>query len=333
MGIMPLVSIITPFYNSESYLSSFFDSVIIQTYQNLELILVNDGSTDRSEEVIEQYRDLLAKRNIQFKYLKYPDNHGQAYALNLGLKEFSGKYVTWIDSDDSMTDNCIEEKVSFLEQYKEFDYCVCNTRFIDNEFRNVLRIAKPKVLKDNIKIFESLIFGETGYYVPGAYLVRSKFIDQYFKGRSIYTGRGGQNAQMLIPCAWYGKIGYIDKPLYNYIVRDDSHSHSKNTPQKQIRQLENFEAILINTIESLNDSQASLYIPEVKRKYARARFGYALDTYDSTTIRNAAKQLKELRIYTMHDRYLVFRFTNKLLQIFCPAKKKQKNEKEDRSHT
>lgn len=321
MESLPLVSIITPFYNSEHYLPAFFESIIKQTYPDLELIMVNDGSSDQSERVIEEYRSLLEQRNIRFIYLNYSENHGQAYALNLGLKEFSGDYVTWIDSDDSMTPDCIETKVRFLQQHKDYDYCVCNTNYVDSESHKVLKIEKPAVLNDKISIFKSLVLGENGYFVCGAYLVRAEFIIKYFKQREIYTGRGGQNAQMLIPCAWYGELGYIDKALYNYVVRRDSHSHSKDTPQKQIRQLENFEAILINTIERLTDARASAYIPEVQKKLARARFGYALDTYDPETIRKNAGQLKKLGILSRHDRYLVFRFTNKLVQMIYPARK------------
>lgn len=323
----PLVSIITPFYNSEKYLPNFFKSIIDQTYPDLELILVNDGSLDHSDDVIDQYRNELDQRGIVLKYLKYTENHGQAFALNLGLKEFTGDYVTWIDSDDDMSPDCIETKVDFLEDNQCFDYCVCNTNYVEDKTGKLIKIGKPQVIQDRYEVFRSLTVNDNGYYVCGAYMVRAAFIIKHFKDREIFTGRGGQNAQMLIPCAWYGELGYIDKELYNYKVRSDSHSHSKDTPLKQIKQLENFEAILINTIDRLEDDKALKYIPEIKKKFARARFGYALDTYDTSVIKQYAGQLKQLGILTKHDKYLVFRFTNPVVQLVFPVNKnRDKNE-------
>ena len=113
----PLVSIITPCYNGEPYLDQYFDSILKQTYQHLELIFVDDGSTDRTSEIAENYREKLEYRGIRYILLKQ-ENRGQASALNHGLKYFTGEYLTWPDSDDVMTPECIEEKVSLRTQGK-----------------------------------------------------------------------------------------------------------------------------------------------------------------------------------------------------------------------
>ena len=82
-----LVSIVTPCYNGELYLDRFFQSVLNQTYPALELVFVNDGSTDGTEAVVDRYRPLFQKRGIRFIY-EYQENQGQAAALNRGLKLF-----------------------------------------------------------------------------------------------------------------------------------------------------------------------------------------------------------------------------------------------------
>ena len=97
----PLVSIITPCYNGEAFLKRYFESILNQTYPNLELIFINDGSTYRTEEIALSYRERLEKRGITYIYEKQ-ENAGQAAALNRGLKLFTGEYLTWPDSDDEM---------------------------------------------------------------------------------------------------------------------------------------------------------------------------------------------------------------------------------------
>ena len=131
MNGLPLVSIVTPCYNAEKYLPAYFDSVLSQTYKSIELILVNDGSVDHTEEIILASKEKLNQAGINLKYISYPENQGQAYALNCGLKQVTGVYLSWIDADDQMTADCVEKKVSFLESHPEYDYCICNAVSID----------------------------------------------------------------------------------------------------------------------------------------------------------------------------------------------------------
>ncbi len=96
-------SVIVPIYNSEKYLKKCLDRLVNQTFKNIEIILVNDGSTDNSEDIIKQY--LKDKRII---YLK-KENGGQASARNLGLSKAKGEYISFIDSDDYVDLNMFEK--------------------------------------------------------------------------------------------------------------------------------------------------------------------------------------------------------------------------------
>ena len=82
------VSIITPCFNGEKFISRYFDSILEQTYKNIEVIFINDGSTDTTEKIVEQYISTFNKHGIEFIYI-YQENKGQAAALNNGLKKFS----------------------------------------------------------------------------------------------------------------------------------------------------------------------------------------------------------------------------------------------------
>lgn len=100
-----LVSVIIPIYNGAEYISKSMLSILKQTYQELELLLINDGSTDQSEKIIQ--RMISENRNMQIKYIKQ-ENSGIAEARNRGLSEASGDFVVFMDQDDWMEPDCIE---------------------------------------------------------------------------------------------------------------------------------------------------------------------------------------------------------------------------------
>lgn len=106
-----LVSIIIPIYNTQNYLSRCLDSVINQSYKNLEIILVNDGSTDNSLDICENY----AKKDSRIKIIN-KNNGGLSSARNAGLDICKGKYISFIDSDDWVEEDFIE---SLLEGIKK----------------------------------------------------------------------------------------------------------------------------------------------------------------------------------------------------------------------
>ena len=101
--VFPLVSIITPVYNAEKYLKTCIDSVLKQTYTNWELILVNDGSTDGSLDIIKQYAQL----DVRIKYID-KINEGPSLSRKSGTEQAKGKYIQYLDSDDFLQENAIE---------------------------------------------------------------------------------------------------------------------------------------------------------------------------------------------------------------------------------
>ena len=116
-----LVSIVSPCYNGESYLARYFDAILAQTYRPLELILVNDGSKDKTEEIVLSYADKLKASNIDFKYIK-KENQGSGAAVNDGLKYITGEYLIWPDTDDFLMPESIEKRVRFLETNLEYGF-------------------------------------------------------------------------------------------------------------------------------------------------------------------------------------------------------------------
>ena len=93
----PLISVVIPVYNAELLLEKCLDSILTQEYRPLEIVIVNDGSTDKSSEICKKYRD-----NYECITYVEQENRGASVARNRGLQEASGKYITFIDSDDSI---------------------------------------------------------------------------------------------------------------------------------------------------------------------------------------------------------------------------------------
>jgi len=113
-----LITIITPVYNVEKFITETIESVLKQTYSNWELILVDDGSTDKSSEICKQYQT----KDNRIKYI-YKKNAGQAAARNLGIKKAKGKYITFLDSDDFYTKYKLAEHfIDIKENPADFYY-------------------------------------------------------------------------------------------------------------------------------------------------------------------------------------------------------------------
>ena len=279
----PLVSIITPCYNGEDYLERYFASILAQTYGPLELIFINDGSTDGTGRIAESYRAALEEKGIRFIYLEQ-ENAGQAAAVNRGLKLFTGEYLTWPDADDEMTPDCIEKKVTYLQAHPELDMCICRGVQVYEEAPTVEAGILQRVFQSEENLFDDLIFLRNVFYVPGGYMVRASAVDACITGREIFTGRGGQNVQLLLPVSYRHRYGYMDDILFRYFIRSDSHSHSIDTTQKVIEQYERFETLLLETLKRMPDELYVRYAPDIRCHYARIRFGNALDSRDARLI-------------------------------------------------
>lgn len=307
---MPLVSIVTPCFNGEKYLERFFCSILAQTYDSIELVFVNDGSTDHTEEVVDAFRGKFEARGISFVY-QVQENAGQAAALNRGLKLFTGEYMNWMDSDDEIMPEFIERKVEFMTAHPECSYCYGKAIAVNEDNPNIIiNTFGKRESRGSRDFFKDILYVRNVFF--SGYLVRTNALDHAIRNREIYSGTGGQNAQLLLPLAWYyGEPGYVEESVYKYYLRRNSHSHSQDTSEKVIQQLERYERILIETLERIADSEVQTYIADVKCYYARRRFGNAVDTMNSKLIGRYYRELRQLRIASLHDTALYIKYTGK----------------------
>lgn len=123
-----MISVIIPTYNREKTIKKSIESVLNQTYQNFELLIVDDGSTDNTKKVVDEFND---ERII---WISYGQNRGAAYARNIGIENAKGEYIAFHDSDDLMKDYRLEKQLKFLQDEKvEFVFANVHEHGIDGE--------------------------------------------------------------------------------------------------------------------------------------------------------------------------------------------------------
>ena len=143
----PLVSIIIPIYNGSNFMREAIDSALAQTYKNTEVIVINDGSTDNTDEIALSYGDKI-------RYFK-KENGGVSSALNLGIKEMKGEYFSWLSHDDKYDCKKIELQINYLKGIPEKTIAYCDTVQIDKNGKTIRKSKKNKYLKEGINDWNS----------------------------------------------------------------------------------------------------------------------------------------------------------------------------------
>lgn len=227
-----LVSIIIPVYNSENHIKKCLDSIKKQTYKNIEVICVNDGSTDSSLDVLEFYKknnDI----NIQIISVK---NGGQANARNIGIKMSNGKFIMFVDSDDYIEADMIETMIKKYTKY-DVDLVACNINRINEDnsqgifkmfkFDNILYFEEPTDIYHNPEIICFITGG------PYAKLIKKDFLEKnniLFKKGFIYEDT--LFTQTILSCN--PKMFFCKEKFYNYIVHSNTTMTSKNSNVKDM---------------------------------------------------------------------------------------------------
>lgn len=139
----PLVSIIIPVYNGENYMREAIDSALAQTYSNFEVLVINDGSTDKTDEIALSYADKI-------RYFK-KENGGVSSALNKGIAEMKGEYFSWLSHDDAYAPDKIQKSVKALESCNDKNVLVC-CRSVLIDKNSVPLKSKKKCTEDETKL-------------------------------------------------------------------------------------------------------------------------------------------------------------------------------------
>lgn len=244
MSTVPKVSIVTPNYNFGKFIGQTIESIMNQNYENIQHIIVDDGSTDNSVEIIKQY---IYKNPNKIKLIQQP-NKGQTTAINVGLRVADGDIVGWINSDDLYCDNVIESIVEeFLEDQKT-DIIFGDLSMINND-GEVIKIVKQLPMDEMVGIF----FGFGKLVASNTLFWRSSMFKKvgFLNEKFLYNMDGEFFSRLFIA----GKSKHIKHCIAKFRVHPSAKS-SDMSPEKRKRFQEemNFE---------LQRSYSSLFISKI----------------------------------------------------------------------
>ena len=211
-----LISVVVPVYNVEKYLKRCIKSVLNQTYKNLEIILVDDGSKDKSGQICDEY----SKKDERIKVI-HKENGGLSDARNVGIENSFGKYICFIDSDDYVDVKFLENLYSIIKKYNA-DISVCCYKIVSENVEN-LKIEEKREYNEEVwdkeqSYKELLLFGKLENYIWNKLLKKSLFNGVYFpKGKKMEDI--GTTYLLLDKAKKIAKTSYVG---YFYMQREGS---------------------------------------------------------------------------------------------------------------
>lgn len=223
---MPKVSIVIPIYNAEKFISGTIESVIAQTYPDWEIIAVNDGSTDKTPEILSKYKKGLSKK-LQ---VITQENSGVSIARNKGISVARGKYVAFLDHDDLWMPEKLETQVKLLNSNKELGLVYTDSYVIDERGDVQKDTLIKSIISKNIlriKVFRGNIFNELFCidFIPLlAAMVRKEVFDKVGMFDTKY--KISEDYDLFLKIAEIYPIDFVEQPLAKYRVH--SGGGSKN---------------------------------------------------------------------------------------------------------
>jgi len=204
---MPKVSVIVPVYNVENYLAKCLDSLVNQTLKDIEIIVVNDGSPDNSQDIIDKY----AKKYKNIKAYK-KENGGLSDARNYGIKKATGDYIAFVDSDDYV-DTTMYEKMYKKATKNNYDIVVCDFAYLYEDGRIIPVKSNLHYAKNNVKNYLLLPPMAT------IRIIKRELLNKYKFKKNIFY----EDLELMPKLAdTTDKIGFLEEPLYYYLQRNGS---------------------------------------------------------------------------------------------------------------
>ena len=252
-----LVSVIIPVYNASPFLKDSIESVIAQTYSNIEIICINDGSTDNSLEILKSFSDKIT--------IISQENQGLASALNVGIKKMKGKWFKWFSPDDVMFSNSIETLVNSGEKFH--NTIIYSDWDIIDEKSNLLRSFQESNYNElsnfeyNVRLLDRQLINVNTTLIPSSLLEKCSIRDLDDPVAIDYDLF--LNAALLCNTNFY----LIPQSLIKYRI------HTRQLSHKNIsKTLEYISQIKDEILQCIDNSSQTKYISELKR-YQKSKSG------------------------------------------------------------
>lgn len=276
-----LITIIIPVFNVEKYIEDCIRTVINQTYENLEILVVDDCGTDNSINIA---RAIVSKSNKQncFRYIQLPQNNGMGVIRNSMIKEAKGKYIFFLDSDDCISPECISTLYDYLTRNNlEF---VCGSTAITDELLNTqeTQIFKRQLITDNQSLLR-FVFGQ--YHKICLYTSWNKLYKTTFLRENdiqFTNGRIYEDSFFFLQLIYHtNKCAFLENITYKYRQHKDSimNASSKTFSYRNIGDMTYTLNIEKEYIKRLKDN--ALY-GLIIHEYARRSYYYARGYYKNS---------------------------------------------------
>lgn len=240
----PIISVIVPVYKVEKYLEKCADSIINQTYKNLEIILVDDGSPDNCGKICDEY----ANKDKRIKVI-HKKNEGVSVARNCGIENSHGKWISFVDADDYIEENYFEILLSEIQK-DSADFIMCGYNRIYNEKNKIEKIncTNKKEDGDSKKLLEKALNVQTSYGFCHMKLINANII----KNNNIKFNpelEVAEDAFFIIELSKYiNKFLFIGIPLYNYRFNPNSvvRKYDDNYCNKYLKSMKLIKKYIMN---------------------------------------------------------------------------------------
>jgi glycosyltransferase involved in cell wall biosynthesis len=270
-----MISVIVPVYNVESDLKKCVDSIIYQTYSDLEIILVDDGSTDSSGAICDQYAEMDSRIRVLHKF-----NGGLSDARNFGIGASTGSYIGFVDSDDYIDTNMFEVMYSAAVS-KSVDMVICGRRYITDSCTEIqYTCSYPRMLERSEALQTYLRSELMDASVCNKLFKRSLFMEFCFPFGKVHEDIFIMHE--LIGAA--GKVYHVGVPLYNYVQRNGSITKGEFSP-KNFDYLEAKEIIY----------ERYKYIPKLDKLAEKNLFEACIAILDKMILQGVAREYPQQR--------------------------------------
>jgi len=283
------ISIVIPTYNCAKYICEAINSVINQTYKNVEIIVVDDGSTDNTREILKPYID-----SKKIRYF-YEENSGPAKAKNKGIRIADGEYIAFLDSDDMWLPDKLKSQMDFFRSHPNIKAVHCDLDFFnaDNILNNIF--DKKRLIQEGW-IFEDYLLLRSWVFLS-CLLVRKTVLDTIgLFNESLYTA---EDTNLILRIAKKYRFGFVDKILVKRRM------HGKNLSQIGVENYGTFKNLdnIVELYPELHPSRSKLMRKAYEYRYAS--IGYS-NFYKSDYTKARNFLLKALRMSYFNIKALMY---------------------------
>lgn len=286
------ISIIIPVYNTSKYIEKCLNSIINQTMESMEIIIVNDGSTDNSEEIIQKWID----KNEHKKTIKYfkKENGGLSEARNFGVKQAIGEYITFVDSDDYLEENIYKNLEKYIDEKIELIKFKMST--VDEKYQLIEKLDGPVFDKcSGPEAFKRLYSTDTFMEVSCIYLYQKDF---YIKNKFEFELKTYHEDFGLIPWILINAKSVISTEYfgYYYLKRENSITDATQ-PEKEKKKAYDILKHYDNAISRITNSYFKTDEKGIFKKYYTNVLLLKIENLDGYEKSKFIKEIKTRKVY------------------------------------